>query len=285
MMKKIKNIIVPTDFSVTSRNAYHYAKRLAVTLDATITVLHVNQYFMPIDEIAIGSISEDEVTKMSEEAMQAFVVDEDGIDHWTMIKHRVKTSVMKGDLVPILVGMSKQSETDLIVMGMTGLQDFIGKIIGSASLDVSNKAHCPVILVPRDAKWHKIEKVMYASNFTSITPKMVGNITDFALAVNAGVHFIHVEDATKDYKKNVAKIIWASLFSADDAPPLSYEIHTIEAGNTIEQLQKYAQDNQINLMTFMSKHRSFWQNLVHTSVTENMAISTEIPMMVMHLDD
>jgi nucleotide-binding universal stress UspA family protein len=284
-MKKIKNIIVPTDFSVTSRNAYHYAKRLAITLDATITVLHVNQYFMPIDEVAIGSISEDEVTKMSEEAMQAFVVDEDGIDHWKMIKHRVKTSVMKGDLVPILLDMSKQGETDLIVMGMTGMQDFIGKIIGSASLNVSNKAQCPVILVPRDAKWHKIEKVMYASNYNSTTPKMIGNITDFALALNAGVHFIHVEDATTDYKDAVAKIIWTELFSADDAPSLSFEIHTIGAGDTIEQLQKYAHDNQINLMTFMSKHRTFWQNLVHRSVTENMAISTEIPMMVMHLDD
>jgi nucleotide-binding universal stress UspA family protein len=284
-MKKIKNIIVPTDFSVTSRNAYHYAKRLAITLDATITVLHVNQYFMPIDEVAMGAISEDEVTKMSEEAMHEFVVDEDGIDHWKMVRHMVKTTIMKGDLVPILVEMSKQNDTDMIVMGMTGMQDFIGKIIGSASLDVSNKAHCPVILVPRDAKWHKIEKVMYASNFTSITPKMVGNITDFALAVNAAVHFIHVEDATADYKSNVAKIIWTELFSADDAPSLSYEIHTIEAGDTIEQLQKYAQDNQINLMTFLSKHRTFWQNLIHTSVTQSMAISTEIPMMVIHLDD
>jgi nucleotide-binding universal stress UspA family protein len=284
-MKKIKNILVPTDFSVTSRNAYHYAKRLAITLDATITVLHVNQYFMPIAEVAIGSISEDEVTKMSEEAMTAFVIDEDGIDHWKMIKHRVKTSVMKGDLVPILVEMSKQSDTDLIVMGMTGMQDFIGKIIGSASLDVSNKAKCPVILVPRDAKWHKIEKVMYASNYSSTTPKMIGNITDFALALNAGVHFVHVEDFSADYKDNIAKIIWTELFSAEDTPSLSFEIHTISGGDRIEELKKYAEENDVNLMAFVSKHRTFWQNLVHKSVTENMAISTDIPMMVMHFDD
>ena len=284
-MKKIKNIIVPTDFSVTSRNAYHYAKRLAVTLDATITVLHVDTYFMPIDELAIGSISEDEVTKMSEEAMRELVADEDGIDQWKMSKHNVKTLIMKGDLVPILIEMSKTSETDLIVMGMTGMQDFIGKIIGSASLDVSNKAHCPVILVPRGAKWDKIEKVMYASNYSSTTPKMIGNITDFALAVNAGVHFIHVEDFSADYKSNVAKVIWTELFSAADAPSLSFEIHTISGDDKIEELNKYARENQINLMAFVSKHRTFWQNLVHKSVTENIAISAEIPMMVMHLDD
>ena len=284
-MKNIKNILVPTDFSVTSRNAYHYAKRLAITLDATITVLHVNQYFMPIAEVAIGSISEDEVVKMSEEAMTSFVVDEDDIDHWKMIKHRVKTTILKGDLVPILVEMSESSDTDLIVMGMTGMQDFIGKIIGSASLDVSNQAKCPVILIPRDAKWHKIDKVMYASNYSSITPKMIGNITDFALAIDAGVHFVHVEDFSADYKENIAKIIWAELFSADDAPSLSFEIHTISGGDKIEELRKYAEENEVKLMAFVSKHRTFWQNLVHKSVTEHMAISTEIPMMVMHLDD
>ena len=284
-MKNIKNILVPTDFSVTSRNAYHYAKRLAITLDATITVLHVNQYFMPIAEVAIGSISEDEVVKMSEEAMTSFVVDEDDIDHWKMIKHRVKTTILKGDLVPILVEMSESSDTDLIVMGMTGMQDFIGKIIGSASLDVSNQAKCPVILIPRDAKWHKIDKVMYASNYSSITPKMIGNITDFALAIDAGVHFVHVEDFSADYKENIAKIIWAELFSADDAPSLSFEIHTISGGDKIEELRKYAEENEVKLMAFVSKHRTFWQNLVHKSVTEHMAISTEFPMMVMHLDD
>ena len=284
-MKNIKNIIVPTDFSVTSRNAYHYAKRLALTLDATITVLHVNQYFMPISEVAIGSISEDEVFKMSQEAMNAFVVDEDDIDHWKMIKHRVKTTIVKGDLVEVLVEMSKRSDTDVIVMGMTGMQDFIGKIIGSASLDVSNKASCPVILVPRDAKWHKIEKVMYASNYNSSTPKMIGDITDFAVALNAGVHFVHVEDFSPDYKSKVAEIIWTELFSAHDAPSLSFEIHTLQGSNKIEELTNYAEKNNINLAVFMSKHRTFWQNLVHKSITENMALSTEIPMMVMHLDD
>lgn len=284
-MKNIKNILVPTDFSVTARNAYHYAKRLAITLDATVTVVHINSYFMPVPEVAIGSLSEDEVNKMSDEAMANFVKDEDGADHWKMMRHPVKTRVLKGNLTETLVNLSKEDDTDLIVMGMTGLQDFVSKIIGSTAFDVSGGAKCPVILIPRNAIWHKIEKVMYASNYVSTTPKMVGSITDFALAVNAAIHFVHVEDSTTEVSGQVAKIIWSELFSMTDTPALSFEIHSLSGHDRIEELKNYAEQNDINLMAFVSKKRSFWHNLMHTSVTENMALATNIPMMVMHVDD
>lgn len=284
-MKNIRNILVPTDFSVTSRNAYHYAKRLAITLDATVTVVHVNSYFMPIPEVAIGSLSEDEVNKMSEEAMTSFVKDEDGTDHWKMMRHPVKTRILKGNLVETLVDLSRENETDLIVMGMTGMQDFISKIIGSAALEVSGSAKCPVILIPRDTKWHKIDRVMYASNYMSTTPKMVGLITEFAISVDAAIHFVHVEDFTAEVKTDVAKIIWNELFSMTDTPALSFEIHSLSGLDRIEELKNYAEQNDMNLMVFVSKKRSFWRNLMHTSVTENMAIATNIPMMVMHIDD
>ena len=83
----------------------------------------------------------------------------------------------------LLEELSKSA--DLIVMGTTGLQDFLSKIIGSTSLEVANKAHCPVLLVPRDARWKRIDKIMYASNYDSTTPKMVREITDFAVMINS----------------------------------------------------------------------------------------------------
>jgi nucleotide-binding universal stress UspA family protein len=284
-MKKIKNIFVPTDFSDTSRNAYHYAKKLAMSLNATVTVLHINEYFMTSPEMAIGSLSEYEVIKMSEEAMLTFVANEDSADHWKMTKHPVKTQIIKGSLVSTLVEMSKSEDTDLIVMGMTGAQDFLGKIIGTASLDVSNKAHCPVVLVPRDAKWQRLEKIMYASNYTSATPKMMNHITDFARVVRADIHFIHVADLSSGINDGITKKIWAELFSMTDTPDLSFEVHTVSGIDEIEPLKKYAENNGIQLMAFVSKHRNFWERIIFESVSKNMALVTDIPIMVMHSDD
>ena len=53
-MKTQKKIIVPTDFSVTARNAFHFAENLAESIDAALTVVHVNEYFIPISNFAVA---------------------------------------------------------------------------------------------------------------------------------------------------------------------------------------------------------------------------------------
>ena len=40
-MRRIKHILVPTDFTEAADNAFAYANRLAVEMNAKITVLHV----------------------------------------------------------------------------------------------------------------------------------------------------------------------------------------------------------------------------------------------------
>lgn len=278
-MKKIKNILVPTDFSVTAKNAFNYAKMLAQTLEAQVTVVHVNEYFIPVSEIAVAPLSETEENQI-EEAMETFVSEEVGSG--VLVRSKVKTKLLKGDPVERLIQMSE--EADLIVMGSTGLQDFLSKIIGSTSLEIANHAHCPVLLVPRDTQWQRIDRIMYASNYDSTTPKMVRNITEFALSVDAAIHFVHIEDFSKTEESKVSEIIWDELFSLTD-PKLSFEIHSIFGNDKIDELKKYAESNDIDLMAFVSKHRSFWGNIMHKSVTQNLAISTHIPMLVMHLDD
>ena len=282
-MKSIKNILVPTDFSVTARNAYAYAKLLAQSLDAHVTVVHINEYFIPVSEIAVAPLSEHEEDRLTE-AMETFISDDirgESGDTSILVKNNVKSKILRGDPVSRLEELSKNA--DLIVMGTTGLQDFISKIIGSTSLEIANKAHCPVILVPRDARWKPIDRIMYASNYDSTTPKMVREITDFAVMINAAVHFVHIDEFTENDEK-VTNIIWDELFSTSD-PSLAFEIHTIYGEDRIKELNEYSEKNKINLMAFVSKHRNFWQNLMHNSVTQNIAISTTTPMLVMHFDD
>jgi nucleotide-binding universal stress UspA family protein len=278
-MKTIKNILVPTDFSVTSRNAFHYARVLADAINAKVTVLHVNEYFLAASEIAVAPSSESEETRLKE-AMDNFISDE-GDD--VMVKADVKTKILRGESVTRIVELSQSEEVDLIVMGTTGLQDFLTKIIGSVSLDVANKAHCPVILIPRDAKWMPIDRIMFASNYASTTPTMVREASEFAKLFGASIHFVHVNTERSGDDK-ITETIWNELYEAAD-PVVAFEVHTIYGSDAVKHLRKYAYENDINLISFVSKHRGFWQNLIHNSVSQNIAISTDIPLMVIHYDD
>jgi nucleotide-binding universal stress UspA family protein len=281
IMKTIKNILVPTDFSVTARNAFHYAKVLAEACGAEITVLHVNEYFLPVSEIAVAPLSKQEESRV-EEAMQEFIADESSeVD--VMVQSKVKTKILRGDPVSRIVDLSQHADVDLIVMGTTGLQDFLSKIVGSTSLDISNKAHCPVVLVPRDAKWKRIDKMLFSTTYEAASPQMVREVSDFARIFKAKVDFVHVDDTPWD-EDNDTDRLFDELFAEAD-PDFSFEIHNIKRADVVEGLRKYAEKNNIDIIAFVSKHRNFWQNLMHSSVSQNVAISTYKPMLVMHYDD
>ena len=281
-MKKIKNIIVSTDFSVTSRKAYKYAKALANELDASLTIIHVTE--------SLVMVSDDMITPFAIEDEQELVKDIEILMKEEDLSVRNKTGnqnvsikIFEGDAVDVLTQLSVNGKTDLIVMGTTGLSDVLDKIFGSTSIKVSNKAHCPVILVPRDAKWQPIKHIMFASNADSITPNLINKITDFALDFAADIDFLNVKNFDPPVEAKQIEIDWDKLTVNNEN--LSFRTHTIYGNDTVEQLKKYAEGKNIDLIAFASNHRNFWQNLIHKSITENMALATTIPIMVIHFDD
>jgi nucleotide-binding universal stress UspA family protein len=280
-MKKIKHILVPTDFSVTASNAFNYAKVLAEACGAEITVLHVSEFYLPASELIITPLTQIEDEKIAE-AMENFVSEENS-NSPTMVQAKVKTKIIKGDPVSRIVAFSKSDDVDIIVMGTTGLQDFISKIIGSISLDISNKALCPIVLVPRDAKWKPLDRIMFATTYEATAPKIVRKIADFSQIFGAKVDFVHIDDTPWDEDHDTDKL-FDELFLAG-SPDFSFEIHSIKKSDVVHGLRTYAERNGVNLIAFAHKHRNFWQNIVHHSITENMSISTDIPMMIMHFDD
>ena len=284
-MKKIKNILVPTDFSATSRNAFQYALNLADTLNATVTVVHVKEHLLAASELSVMPHLDDLNTLNA--AMASFVdlQDDGGDDAPVMVKTKVKTKILRGFATDELVTCSTQNDVDLIVMGTTGLQDFLSKIIGTVSFEVANRAHCPVMLVPRDAAWQPIDRIMFAANYQSTAPQTVREITDFAQFLKSKLYFVHVNE-NKLADDNLMEKIWDELFQFSD-PSVAFDMHIIYRGNgdVVEKLSKYAERHEVDVLAFVNKKRSFWQNLMHRSITENMAISTDKPMLVLHFDD
>lgn len=282
-MKKIKNIVVAIDFSATSRDAYRYSKLLAKSLDATLTVVNVRESIMMVSDVTMATFP---IVNDSEliDQIEGFIIDENRILNISTKINEVKAKILRGNVVDELVELSKDDATDLIVIGTTGLSDVLTKIFGSTSVSLSNLAHCPVLLVPRGIKWEPIEQIMYASNYDSLSPIMVQEITEFAINTKADLHFVNVRNFDSPFDTKQKDFDWNDLFISKN-PNFYYEKQTIYGNDTVKELIKYSTDKDIDMICFASNHRNFWQNLVHTSITENMAISSILPILILHLDD
>ncbi|NJN33227.1 MAG: universal stress protein [Saprospiraceae bacterium] len=108
-------------------------------------------------------------------------------------------------------------------------------------------------------------------------------MANFARIFNAKVDFVHVDDTPWDEDTDTDRLL-DELFAETD-PDFAFEIHNIKRDNVVSGLKNYADKHKIDLIAFVSKHRNFWQNLIHSSVSQNVAISTHKPMLIMHFDD
>ena len=267
----MKTIIVPTDFSTTSRHAFEYAKQLSQKLGAKIKVVHVHD---PYGDITISAFEKSEGDP-ADKAMKEFTAESDNYFY--------ETEILRGDVVRQIVKMTKRESDEIIVMGSTGLQDFLSKIIGTVSLDVMNKAHAPVIIVPRDTVYKPIHRILFATNSESVESHVLREAVAFAQAFKAQIHFVNVHKG-KDTKQDVLKKVLDELMVNMDVKE-PFELVSLGGSDVVKQLKEYAEQNSIDLMMFVNRHRGFFQSLIHKSVTQQIALTAEKPLMVMHYDD
>lgn len=147
-MKAIRQILVPSDFSESSRAALEYASELARPLDATIDVLHVWEapLFMPpasLLETGVADTSLIEIVrKNAEDSLAQFVSDAK--------KRGVLVRAAFAEVGPpahTIAEFARSREYDLIVMGTHGRTGLSHALIGSVAERVVRHAACPVLAV------------------------------------------------------------------------------------------------------------------------------------------
>ena len=142
-MVTCKSILVPTDFSETSRSALNYGRILADRFRSTLHVLHVVSPVVGAGGATFWGFSESELgNRLEEEArhqLEAFLPDLDGL------KASLVTRV--GRPAVEIVHYARDRHVDLIVMGTYG-RGFVARLlIGGVVENVARKAPCAVLAV------------------------------------------------------------------------------------------------------------------------------------------
>jgi len=147
-MMKIKTIIVPIDFSDLSLQALPYARALAESFGADITLLHVHEPLPHMSDLAWQGTHEatrdqleiDRVTRSLDQVV------EDRLDGFPLC---VRTVVLNGDPGSQIVKYAEESHADLILLSTHGRRALAHLLLGSVAEHVVRKASCAVFTVKR----------------------------------------------------------------------------------------------------------------------------------------
>jgi nucleotide-binding universal stress UspA family protein len=294
----LRTISVAVDMSDVSANALTFAWKIAERMESKLEIVYaMDSIFEGTVPSASGFLSSYSKTMQTEldgfvaETLRPmgvsyvpagrFAGEPGGITTKTAEQMRVSSRVIYGAPDVALVEYSKK--IDLLVMGATGRGGLGKKLFGSVSVEVSKASHCPVLFVSKEAEFRGFGNILYASDFDSLNPLSIQQTVAFGRRFDAQIHFVHVGPGGEKNLEEQKERFEASFGESGYDKPFIFSKMVSE--NVVEALYEYAFYHRIDLLVFVTHHRSFWDNILHKSITNEVLASSDLPLLVIHSDD
>ena len=271
-------ILVPVDFTPESIHALRYARILAQHMDMQITVMHVHQtLFDPVT----GSAFDQDMMANNRKRLDEMLVDA-GWDKIQAGGHvPVHTHFESGDITTHLNTISADPKYDLIVMSTKSDDNVFRRLFGTVSSQVSQKINKPVLIVPPYAHLAFPSKVVVGLTESLMDSDAFDHFLDMADRHKFYLEFIYANNDDHDFqriKSNLQQVMKSYPGVAGYAvSPIPYNEDSLH-----EDLLVSASQLKADMLVLVTKHRSFFENMGHRSITKRALHHPILPVMVLH---
>ena len=265
----MKKFLVPIDISDTSLNAAKYA--VALTKDvpgAEITLYHV---YSRISLATLTSKEEGSRQQVSESELNEIKSKiSEGNDNISCVAE-------EGSFVESIGDYVMGNYIDLVIMGITGSSRLTQVFMGTNTLNVVRHISCPVLIIPPDAKFTGLKKVVLTSDFKDVarTTPFIGlkKILDtFEPELDIlNVDSEHYVELTDEYKIE-REAMEDKLGSYN--PNFSF----LRSYDFLDGINNYVETRDIDAIVTIPRKHNFVSQLFKTSHTKKLAYHSNVPI-------
>ena len=189
-MKKIKAILVATDFSEASLLAIERAAQLGQEHQAALEILHVIEEQPPQDESQSAGTSAAAEKKLAEIAAKF-------VPPLVPCRHRVATGK---DFVAI-IRCARQAQATLIVIGAHGEHTLKDHVFGTTTQKLARKASIPLLVVKQPSQ-APYQRILAATDFSDASRRALEVAMD--VAPQAEIDLLHAYGIWGESRLSVA---------------------------------------------------------------------------------
>jgi len=128
------------------------------------------------------------------------------------------------------------------------------------------------------------KNILYAIDLDSKSLSSLEKALEFAQLFNARIHILYVNDSQAGYRHPADHEDAVALKVEETVSETLLEnieiIYAVSRGNTAEEILKYAQENQIDLIIVGHKHRSKLSSSIFDSTDINIIDTVSMPVLV-----
>ena len=276
----MKKILVPSDFSETSENAFVYAIEMAKAYNARLVLLHT--FELPMADSQIMPINYAEMYETLEASNSDNFMEE--LEKLKMIARQQNAThifmdhvMMEGDLLHCIKEVVSQQDIDFVVMGTNGATGWLESFIGTNTGNVISDVSVPVLSVSHDTKFNKIETIGFTTRYRQDEIHALNQVLKIARRFDAKVKCLYVK--TPEYEFIGQEIAhWESYF--EDEKDLEFFI--IPSEDVEATIEEFVDNQRIDLLAMVSHKKNFFARLFTTSTTQKMSQHSKTPILALH---
>ncbi|RRQ50571.1 universal stress protein [Maribacter algicola] len=276
----MKRILVPVDFSETSSYALEIAAQIAKRQQAEIVVLHM----LGLSEAVLSKneIQEyEEARYYMELAKKRFMP---FLDKPYLKNVRIREIVQNYKIFNEFNALAQEQKIDLIVMGSHGTSGISEVLVGSNTEKVVRTSNVPVLVVKMKNPDFKIEKVLFACDFSEDVILAFKNIQAFTNGFSAKLKLIYINTpyigfkSTNEIEEKIAKFFFKSNNVSQDV--VIYDDYTVEQG-----LLNYSKKGNFDLLAIPTHGRKPFLHFLlgGRSIGEDVANHANLPVLTIKI--
>jgi len=274
----MKTIIIATDFSTVAHSAMTYGVELAKSIDHSVTLVHVYQVPVAFTDGPLVMVSVDDLRSAAERQLEQMKSD---LRHVHGKELKIYSEAILGNVVEEIEKLAEKLDVFAVVMGATGLSGAQRVLFGSTTLLAVRQLTYPVIVVPEGKTFgHGIRKIGLACDFRNVldtTPTRF--IQEFQKTFKAELHVINVDFENRHFRADTAEQSLMLHTLLDGYHPVYHfiEEEDIEAG-----LNRFAEENNLDLLITIPKKHRFIEAIFKRSSTKRLLKEARVPVVGIH---
>lgn len=270
----MKTILVATDFSPASRNAFQYSLQLAQSFEAKVILLHTFQ------QVSIPNMESALVITLAETQSIVKARMEEEVKNVPNPGNIPVTIVYEeGPATATILEQAALLHADLIISGMKGSGKLMRHLFGSTVTDLAKLSKIPMIVVPEEASFQLPQKIALASDIAPETDlHTIDILQEIGVRFHARLFIVRVisdqfEEAY-ELMNRPAKFIRLSR-TLDTSYEFTHNKHIANA------LNDFVEERGIHLLAVVPHKHGLLESWFYPSHTRSVIFTTKIPLLVL----
>ncbi len=279
---RIKNILIPTDFSENSLNAITYAVSFYDNMSVNFYLLHVSLveeinneecFYKLSDTVLDEKIAYKPVEKLQEEIenlrQQSTSVDHNfyGIHEYIQFVEAIRKSV-------------KENDIDMIVMGTRGASKISKSVLGSHTADVITRVKCAILVIPEQARYKAPENIVFPTDFNIFYKnKVLETLEETQKMKNSELNVLYVSKKAHELSSLQKKNRSYLQDFLEDKP---HSFYFVTDKNIDSAIETFVENNEVDMIAMIAKNLNFFQRILFQPTVEIISYHTKVPFLVLH---